>query len=676
MKNKNSVLIKTIDKIIKYGICVLSFLIILAFYLKTYDSCQIKITLLHLGGTFFIALWLIKIVEQKGIKFYPRLLAIPLAYVLMNIISFFHSPYFYTSLEELIRRILYLGIFLIGFYELSDEKSLSRIINWILVATLISCIYGLIQAQGADPFAWKGAFGNRVFSTGGNPNFFGAFLGLFAPLSLALFFKSHKKYYIILYLLIAVNIFLTRSKAAYISLAAGTVVFCLYGIFFIFHARRQQIIRFMVYFCTFLVVGTVLSVSYLLLGRIDSVRFRLITWLSTCEMIEEHPVIGTGLGTFKTVYPAYRRPEIFRIEGKHNTETDHPENEYIEIWYEDGIIGFGLFLGLLVLVFSIGTTQLIKNKTLRSPPEQSYYLVGILSGLFALLVHNFMCVNLRFVSSGFFFWLFMGLIVGQAKPKNDLLPTTEKSPQKKWWQWITQLGIGGIAIYLMVYLFGYYLADLHHNLAIAYSKAGMWDMALKEYDTVTKYNPGFVMAYYFKGNVYSDRWDLEKQDPQKALQAYAKVKELAPNYVQTHFYEGSVYAKLQEYEKAIECFNKYLELDPIFPDTYFRMGWCYVQMGKWEEAEKTYLNAVIWNPKLDTAWMNLGNVRFMRGKYDLAKESYKKAILLNPKNLGARRNLALSYEHTNQPELARQQWAEILKLDPNNQEAKQKLGIL
>jgi O-antigen ligase len=54
--------------------------------------------------------------------------------------------------------------------------------------------------------------------------------------------------------------------------------------------------------------------------RTDSVSFRIFTWLSAWEMINTNPILGTGVGTFYVAYPAWRRPQIFFIEGKHNTE--------------------------------------------------------------------------------------------------------------------------------------------------------------------------------------------------------------------------------------------------------------------------------------------------------------------------------------------------------------------
>ena len=45
--------------------------------------------------------------------------------------------------------------------------------------------------------------------------------------------------------------------------------------------------------------------------------------------------IRSGVGAFPPLYPAFRRPAIFHIEGKHNTETDHAEDEYLEQFLPD-----------------------------------------------------------------------------------------------------------------------------------------------------------------------------------------------------------------------------------------------------------------------------------------------------------------------------------------------------
>jgi len=825
-------LIRCCNIVIEFGLPILAFLIALSFYLKTYDSCQIKITLLHIGATIIVAAWLVKVIERGKLveNREQRLYAIPaLFFLLSGIVSFSISPFKFTSFEELTRRVLYIGIFLIALVEFNSPEKVNRMFRWILAATFIAVFYGLVQFMDLDPFIWKGAFGDRIFSTFGNPNFFAAFLVLVTPLiltffdfsdlrdtrrvvlSLALvsaigvlycfmqflgkeglmrigslgamafrFFvenKSHaffflillsvflmvllkmksKKLLVLFLFTVLVNVLMTRTKAAYIGFAAGASFFAVATTLFIVPATRKQKKLFLALFLSVVLLGTSLAVVFLLRQRIDSVRFRVFTWLSTLEMVRDYPeegtgikstakkelihkILGTGIGTFKIVYPAFRRPEIFHIEGKHNTETDHPENEFIEVWYDEGIVGLGMFLWLLTIFFYTGikrlkqvtgysaqTTPSGRTSQLNPHPKKisklatayrldkltrrPYLLLGLLAGLFGLLVHNLMCVNMRFVSSGFVFWLFLGLLGSQILGGKDN-PSPEENrraelPTRGYFRRITQTIVIILTLFLVLFFRRFFIADIHHNIAIAYSKAGVWEKALPEYQTVLRNNPYYAMTHYFMGNVYNDRWDMKKvydprwdsldlrqkyffpslykllnpdwskerneeprTDAERALAKYADLKKLAPNYVQVHFQEGSLYTKLNDWDKAIEDFRKYLDLDPVYAPTYFKMGWCYVQKGEWAKAEEVYQKAIEWNPKLGEAYVNLANVYFMEKKLPEAENYYRKALELDNSNISAHRSLATFYWNVKKYDLSLKEWEKVLELDPEDKQAK------
>lgn len=262
-----------------------------------------------------------------------------------------------------------------------------------------------------------------------------------------------------------------------------------------------------------------------------------------------------------------------------------------------------------------------------------------------------------------------------------------------------------LALFLVLFFRRFFIADIHHNIAIAYSKAGRWENALKEYQTVLKNNPYYAMTHYFMGNVYNDRWDMKevydprwdsvdlrqkyffpsihkllkgteekeqkpRTDADRALAKYADLKKLAPNYVQVHFQQGSLYTKLKEWDKAIEDFENYLALDPVYAPTYFKMGWCYVQKKEWAKAEEVYRKAVEWNPKFGQSYINLGNVYFMQRKFREAENWYKKAVELNDSDISAHRSLAAFYMNTNRHDLALKEWEKILELNPEDKQAK------
>lgn len=69
---------------------------------------------------------------------------------------------------------------------------------------------------------------------------------------------------------------------------------------------------------------------------------RMMLLHSTLEMIQQHPVIGTGLGTFRLTYPRYRN--IFEI----GTAGGWAHNDYLQFWQEGGI---PLFVLIVLLTF-------------------------------------------------------------------------------------------------------------------------------------------------------------------------------------------------------------------------------------------------------------------------------------------------------------------------------------
>jgi tetratricopeptide (TPR) repeat protein len=714
------------EKIIEYFLPVVCFLLPIAFYLRTYDSCQIKITIVQIGGVFFFAIWLLKTLErQNSVKvfkeFYKNKLLIPVIFFLLSgVLSYILSPFEGSSGEEIVKRLLYIATFFVVVFEFDSLKKIERFIFWILLANFITSLYGIIQYLELDPFAWKGAFGGRIFSTFGNPNFFSAYLVWTIPIILSYIMLTKKWSYSIVVLASAFCVFCSQSKASWIGLTFGVIVFTFLSIRFFSHFKQESLKKVMAIGVIIFLIVSSFGVWFLIKKRVDSVNFRVSTWHATWDMINKpifvspikSKILGTGIGTFKTVYPAYRRPEIFHIEGKHNTETDHPENELLEIWYDEGIVGFGIFLWMLFLIYFASlykisyvskTVGSIQKKNLTKEQKQDitlqHYLVGLIAGLSGMLLHNTMCVNMRFVSSGFFFWIILGLIIAVIKvyeSNNENNENLKFESEKKGFnitsllKRLIQLVIIFLVIFFIRQAINLFKADYYHNVGISYSKAERWDGALEGYRKAYQLNKKYIMTYYFSGNVFLDRWDMEKKynpnwgdtnniprtDAERSLAMYDKVKSLAPNYVQTHFQVGMIYFKLKEYDKAIENYEKYLKLDPVFPHTYLQIGSIYIEQKNWQKAEEIYNKALEQDPKFYLTYFNMGNMWYFRQDMEKAKQAFAKAVECNPQYLQAYKNLVFLYVNTKEFDKAKQFAKKMLELSPNDEYAKNLLNQL
>jgi len=112
----------------------------------------------------------------------------------------------------------------------------------------------------------------------------------------------------------------------------------------------------------------------------------------------DHPVLGTGLGTFETVYPPYET----LYDGK---VVDHAHNDYLETLAETGIAG-----GLCCAWF-IGLLLVAGLRSLQEPNisfASALRLAG-LTGCCGVLVHSLVDFNLHIPANATFFF-FMALL--------------------------------------------------------------------------------------------------------------------------------------------------------------------------------------------------------------------------------------------------------------------------
>ncbi|MEF3280163.1 MAG: O-antigen ligase family protein [Elusimicrobiota bacterium] len=782
-----------VRKAIQFLIPLLYLLISISFYLRTYDSAQVKITLLQMGGLSIVALW-ISLLFLEGKKSFTKedfvFLAPFICYLIYIIFSFINVPYKEWALDDFLRYTLYSFISLIVIREF-DISAINRLTKFLIISTWIVVAYGIIQwidvnffpprgvGTGIDPFIWRGAFANRIFSTYGNPNFFANYMVLMLPIIISRLLKTKN---ISLAFLAICDIFCiinTYTKGAWIGFGISTLIFVAIYIYY-FTEFDKKIIRW-IYFILIIIgmIVTVGVVNYAAKKSLSSVPFRVATWLSTWEMIETHPVIGSGVGSFRPLYPAYRRPIIFHIEGRHNTETDHAENEHLEQLLDNGIIGAGIFYWMIIFVTVTGL-RAIRFTIETREKEKAYDLLGYLVAFLGMLIHNFTDVSMRFVSSGVYLGLLPAVIInlsrGHALWEFHYMGTDLKNKideEKKnlikillgitaiiviiWLaikiiyefsqlqgdvvmmketgdiilyslSWVILLFLCAYIAYVfskiilksfniyvsiisliffmpisffpVYYFWGWFKADVNHNMAIFFSKQGKWDEALGYYQKVVKYNSTFIMPYYFMGNVFTDRFDMRKQyreewgdknkvlrdDFERAFEMYEKVRSLAPNYVQMHHQVGVLYMKMAEYmrvqgkmeealkylDKAMNRFELYQNLDPVFAYNYLRRAQVWIFKNNFKKAEQEYLNYLnAWRcnehnflsaqkvygkdhqgtgmsneykpkdiyPHLCDVYTNLANLYFIQGDIKKSYENYLKALNINPEYEPAKRNI-------------------------------------
>lgn len=499
------------SRLVGWLLPVTYFLVTVSFYLKTYDSAQIKITMTQVGCGAVAFCWFLQLLFQKRWPFSRAdlpVIAPFLAVLISGVVSYAQSSFRDGSLEEFSRRVFYA---LMAFVVIAEFRGLDRqrrLLRWLVSAFALTVFYGFVQyfdnrlfppgmgGLGLDPFIWRQAFAQRVFSSFGNPNFYGNFLVIITPILLTLYFRSSggrlmRPYGMLavlapavvltdklllnqfggvtaanqlwvtlaLFVLIVlaallvwwkspsvtasglliffgatfVNLYSTETKGAWIGFIFAVVIFSLLAGLFLVGPRARRLTVILIGLAGVIAGLGFMVIRHYALQRKQSVDFRVFTWIGTWDMIRQQPLLGAGIGSFKWAYPAYRRPEIILLEGRSNTETDHAENEYLEVWYDEGLMGIGIFLWLIVAVSALGLKALnqLTVEGPRPPPgpafdDRVFKTIAFLGAWWSALMHWTMDVSVRFVSSGIYSLVLPALIVGIVR--NDRAPVRQDTP--------------------------------------------------------------------------------------------------------------------------------------------------------------------------------------------------------------------------------------------------------
>jgi O-antigen ligase len=119
----------------------------------------------------------------------------------------------------------------------------------------------------------------------------------------------------------------------------------------------------------------------------------------------DHPIQGSGLGTFVAVYPRYET-------GYDGKVVDHAHNDYVEILAETGILG-GLCCAAFLWI-------LFREARKNFEAEQGHFSralhAGAITAVGGLLLHSFVDFNLHIPSNALLFLLQAYLATSPALP--------------------------------------------------------------------------------------------------------------------------------------------------------------------------------------------------------------------------------------------------------------------
>jgi O-antigen ligase len=304
---------------------------------------------------------------------------------------------------------------------LRSKKSFSLLIWGLLGAGLVNVIYCLWVIIFGDFIPWNNPYGN-ILGTFGNPNFIGAFLGLFAASLVAFSLTTGVN---ILYRLIALIVFLVAVYEIIDSNAIQGRVVVAAGLgivgFYLVRSKISSVFAQISYVAVAGVAGTFALLGALQVGPLTSyiyktsVSLRGQYWLAGWNMGSDHPLTGVGFDSYGDWFRRARDEQALILPGP-NTTTNAAHNVPFDVFAFGGWPLFIPYLFILLL-----TIVAIVKVTLRT---RAY------DGIFVTLTTAWVCYQLQSIISinqiglAIWGWLFGGALIAyeiatRPKPVED-----------------------------------------------------------------------------------------------------------------------------------------------------------------------------------------------------------------------------------------------------------------
>lgn len=131
---------------------------------------------------------------------------------------------------------------------------------------------------------------------------------------------------------------------------------------------------------------------------------RLLLWKDALRVYLDFPILGSGFGTFRYVYPLYK--DSMELPMAYS----YAHNDYLEVLAETGFLGFAALVGALVFMLHGLITKVLgyhgSSYGFRVP-----IAAGAITGVVSILIHSLTDFNLQIPSNGFYFSFLIGLAV-------------------------------------------------------------------------------------------------------------------------------------------------------------------------------------------------------------------------------------------------------------------------
>ncbi len=307
------------------------------------------------------------------------------------------GAFFFKTLE-------YLLIFFMMAEVINTRKRLVNILIVMCVSSFMVGLDGIYQLIVRSDFL-RGfpLYAGKMTASFQFPTNFGCYLTTILPIPIGFIVQGtvdRKTRFCLtaLSIMLIVCLLFTRARGAWLGFIVGLFFVCLFS-------RKKAFFKTLFIVAAFLIILVLFSPtmvkdqfkSFATLSSDTSTEDRIVMWETGWRMFKDRPFLGHGLGTFMNVFSGYKPKNYPWIVYAHNC--------YLQIIAETGVVGLLIFLWFAFVLIKDTIFKLIKcgDKFLKA------FLIGLIGGILAYLVHSFFDTNLYSLPLAVLFWAFAGL---------------------------------------------------------------------------------------------------------------------------------------------------------------------------------------------------------------------------------------------------------------------------
>lgn len=308
---------------------------------------------------------------------------------------------------------------------LRTQKSFQRIVWALLIAGAINIVYAAWALAFGDFIGWNNPYGN-ILGLFGNPNFIGAFLGMFITGSIAFAFSDHFswKYRIAFIVLGLIALYEIKESNAVQGLVVTGAGLAMIG-FYLVRAKTKGFIATVLYLVLVAITGAFALAGALQKGPLaeaiykKSVSLRGTYWETGINMGMDRPWTGVGMDSYGNWYRAFRPDRALVDTPGIGTVTNAAHNVVIDVFAYGG---FPMLVSYLAIL-SIGIWAILKV-TLR---KRAY------DGTFVALATTWLAYELQSIISinqiglAVWGWVLVGALVAYEYSTREAAPTEAKA---------------------------------------------------------------------------------------------------------------------------------------------------------------------------------------------------------------------------------------------------------